>query len=108
MDTSQLPELDELTDARLSSDPAPLIAEIHARNPIGVFRNSVEDGLAVTRYQLLRQIAKHGSFQAQNRSSRSTGPSNAGALTRLFDNHPVFMNEPLHMPVHQVAYRLGL
>jgi len=48
---------------------------------------------------------RHPDFQAQDRSLRKTGPSADGALSRLFDNHPVFMNEPVHRPTHQAAFR---
>ena len=89
----------------LASDPTPIFNEMHQLAGPGVFRDPDEGGLVVTRYRTLKWISGHAAFQAQDRTSRVSGPSKSGSLKSLFDNHPVFMNEPVHMPVHRAAYR---
>ena len=102
---AELPSLDLLSDPTFASSPAATFAAAHTLPGSGLFHDPNEGGLVAIRYELLKAIAKHPACQAQDRSARVTGPGRDSALHRLFDNHPVFMNEPVHMPVHQAAYR---
>ena len=102
---AQIPMLESLSDPALANDPGAMFAGAHATPGDGLFRDPNEGGLVAIRYELLKAISKHPLCQAQDRSARVSGPGDDSELKRLFDNHPVFMNEPVHMPVHQIAYR---
>ena len=104
-DLSRIPSLESLANPLLAINPESIFAAAHALPGDGVFRDPNEGGLVAIRYELLKAIARHPACQAQDRSARVSGPGDDSPLTRLFDNHPVFMNEPAHMPVHQIAYR---
>ena len=105
MDEAAFPVLEALRDPRFAADPGPAFAAAHAEGGLGVFRHPYGGGLVVTGYDALARLSRHPDAQAQDRAARVSGPSQAGALARLFDNHPVFMNEPAHKPAHQAAYR---
>ena len=97
--------LESLAEPALAEDPSSLFAAAHSLPGKGLFQDPIEGGLVAIRYDLLKAISKHPACQAQDRTARVTGPGEDSALYRLFDNHPVFMNEPVHMLVHRIAYR---
>ena len=102
---SALPVLEGLDSHEFMADPSARFAEIHAADGPGAWQNAIESGLVLTGFDMLKTVAKHPVFQAQNRSGRLLGPGEGGSLQSLFDHHPVFMNEPEHMPVHRIAYQ---
>ena len=99
------PVFEWFEDPTFAIDPAPLFAEAHKEGGKGVFRNPNGDGLVAIKYQTIQAIQKHPLNQAQNRDTRKSGPSAGSPMARLFDNHSVFMNEPVHQEVRKVALK---
>lgn len=102
---SEFPLLAGIDSPDFMADPHAFFRDVHEAEGLGVWVNPTEDGLVVTSHGLLKTLARHPSMQAVNRSSRKKGPSPRGDLEALFDHHPVFMNEPEHMPIHRIAYQ---
>lgn len=77
--------------------------QFHRDGAPRLYRHPYGPELVLVGYDDLQTVLKHPSMQAQNRGDRSSGPSPSGDLARLFDAHPVFMNEPRHRPVRLAA-----
>jgi len=105
LDPPDLPIFDAFANPSLMHDPAPIFAAAHRCPGPGIFRNPNGEGLIATGYDTLSKLMRNPALQAQNRNARKSGPAIGGALAGLFDNHPVFMNEPMHKPVRQAAFR---
>lgn len=103
MTTTNLLSLDALGSEAFQNDPGPFIAKLHAPGAPVLYQHPSGDGVVLTAYQELQNVLKHPSMQAQNRNTRATGPDAKGSLSRMFDAHPVFMNEPRHGPVRLAA-----
>jgi|GEM_PF-4072400 len=102
----ELPKLDILMDPLLATNPHEIFAEIHALPGHGVFRHPVEDDfLVVTQYAMLKWMTAHKNFQAQDLSRRKLGPPPGTIMGEMTKNHPLFINEPLHKPLHAAAFR---
>ena len=102
---SDLPVLTALADDTFSTEPARAFADAHAQPGPGIFRSPFDDGLVVTRHQTLADMMVMPAMGAQNRSTRKEGLGTEGIATRMLDNTPFFLDEPLHAPVAQAVYR---
>jgi pimeloyl-[acyl-carrier protein] synthase len=103
MHEDRIQTLNALGTTAFHNDPAPFFAQMHSPGAPSLYKHPSGDGLVLTAYRELQNTLKHPLMQAQNRTARASGPNSGGAMARMFDSHPVFMNEPRHRPVRLAA-----
>ena len=105
IDIEGLPLLAELGEAEFGDDPTAAYRVAHAQPGPGIFRMPNSDGIVVTAHGTLAALMAHPDLGAQNRSVRRSGAGPSGALARLDDNSPFFMDEPVHTPMAAAVYQ---
>ena len=100
-----LPVLTALTEPRFGVDPGHAYRVAHALPGPGIFRMPNGDGVVITAHETLADLMTHPHLGAQNRATRQTGAGPVGALARVDDNSPFFINEPAHAPLAAAVYQ---